>query len=436
MTHNKSTLTLNQLKQSLQFWEEMNLVSEMSFRRYLILGDKSADKGSTPLPGSELSNTLGLARSIEGYNLFRKYLENGTNFNPLQFIPRIPSNLREKFSTQEDLIDLIGSDSTLLFPIFIKNWLKSKKVCDLSDARKIQMIDPAVENYLSYLPYDNFILSLNEPLRDLDSLKDAKRGSERFYRNFFISIEGEILKILAVPDEIEKMLLNDDLKKRIEGIVNLPKKIKRTKFEGAILKVADGTIAWWDNICTFNSYRINMKTGKYMKVSSADQDYGWKQYDLKSCFLKHPEEMETSELVKNLQNDWYVAAIALLLNGMGKLLADYIPAEEINLIEFKDGTGDQKHKEVASLPTTEIPLKKQEWYEVAVSNVTYIAMAKSKKKDKGFTIHTGTEMPIHLRRKHIRHYKNGREVIINQILVRKDRLKLGESIHGSSTTFK
>lgn len=44
MKTKKSTLTLNQLSKSLQFWEDMNLFSEMNFKDFLRNGDSSKIK--------------------------------------------------------------------------------------------------------------------------------------------------------------------------------------------------------------------------------------------------------------------------------------------------------------------------------------------------------------------------------------------------------
>lgn len=438
MKTKKSTLTLNQLSKSLQFWEDMNLFSEMNFKDFLRNGDSSKNKILSPLIGSELDHSFSLAREIKDYHLLRKQIEKGEDFDPMQFLPRTPKDYRESNLEKDELFELLGAQTVLSLPIFIKNWLKGKKVCEVSNPKKIEIIDPTIENYLSYLPYDNFILSLGQPMASRERLQDNKLGSFLYFSNIFISIDRNIIKTLAIPDDIEKFLFNPEQKKAIAEIINLPKKTKKDKYDKQLKNVFDLTLGWQKEVYNFANSRINLETGEFLLA----KNLSWEKSSLLSMvnFNQDIAEDAYDGLIKFAKSEWNISILSFLLNGIGKLIANYEAPESINFIGLNDENEVSEPAEVLPSVIEEIIVPEDhQWYEVSVGNVTYITQ--SKLKNKGFTIHTGREMPPHLRRKHVRHYRNERgeitkTVFVKQSTIRKDKLNQGTPIHGSVSALK
>jgi len=435
----KTLIALDQLKFSLQYWEDVNLLAEMNFQNVLRNYPRFVADNKVSLTGSELSATYTLTRSINEYRSLRKHLENATDFNPLNFLPRVPKNLRDRISNQEDLIGLVDVEQMFLFPLFLKNWLESKKVCEVSNPDKVALIDPGSENYLSYLPYDNFILSLGRPAILTRVEEGRQAGRILSYKNFFISKKDNDLKILAIPDKVEEFLMKPAFKELVKSIINLPSKTKEEKFIRATAELEAYTPDFARPQYDFLFFRLDIPTGE---IYHTDGAFGWKRTNILGNVRMEMKENAVNEndtdLLSLLGERWEMMMLPFFLNGMGKLFAEYIPAGEIILHDLEDNMPavDVEREDTTQTLSESLPLtEKQHWYEVAVNNVTFVNVPKSKTKGLGVKIHTGREMPAHLRRKHVRHYRNEvgvivRTTIIEQTTVRKDKLK-DAPIHGS-----
>ncbi len=446
MKTTNSTLTLIHLRYALQYWEDINLSAELNFQNYLKVGDISAEKINTPIAGSELSESSGLARSIKDYSLLRRYLENGDDFDPLQFLPRIPKGHKDVIFTQKDLVELMNVEKILLFPLFLSNWLKTKKVCKISNSEKLEFIDPSVENYLSYLPYDNFLISFDlsfySPQKDF--AKDTANSKKFFYTNFFVSRNENILQTFAIPDIVKDLVLTDEQRAVLKEAKNLSSKIKPVKYAKILQKVVNLTREWHDEQAEFLAHRTDIITGELLKLNVSPGQYHWEPFKYmdrtRDFFHKEGKYFSDSELIKILEQNRSATTLTFVLNGIGKLLANYMTPEGITIYDLSDYESSiLENKKI--IENEDDSFEKQEWYEVALGNVTYITFEKSKAKGKGFVVHTGREMPPHWRRPHKRNFKNeAGEIIktieVKQTFVRKDLHDKGVPIHGSKTTFK
>lgn len=445
-------IQLQHLQHALEAWENYNLSAELSFETRLKLPDLNLI--SKPMAGSEISEDNKIGRNIKDYRLLRGIIENGKSFSPDQFLPRIPKQFREKVSDISNILEYNGNMTSFLFPKFLSHWLNGKKVCEVIDLEKVNLVDLSEQNFLKHLPYDNFILKINTPLYTGVNRIGTKTNINfgNFYHKFFMVIKeiGKI-KILGIQEEINSLeFFSNESKEKAELLLKMLhfKSFNRKHFLKSLQefnKKPEGN----GISLNFLTWEIDIETGN---ISIINDDFQKNevtplQYlQMEAKVRKDLDGKSKKEFFEILRNELPYVALPFFLNGLCKLLAEYQPAE-INIISLYDlGTFELEpeisNKEVSSSiqhnVVTEAPCS---WYEVPVGGVTYITVKKPKKKGKAVLLmYTGREMPPHLRRKHYRHYRDKDGKVVNtleikQLIVRKDKLEK-EKFKGSVSTFK
>ena len=108
-----------------------------------------------------------IVRSIPNFKLLRSDLEKRRLFDPMTYMPRIPKELRGKIDSVVNILMKGGREYLGLYPWFLSHWLINKKLCELHNISKIELVNPGKENYLSALPYDDFLLHIPEEVHSV-----------------------------------------------------------------------------------------------------------------------------------------------------------------------------------------------------------------------------------------------------------------------------
>lgn len=455
-------IPLIRLEQLLREWEDENYGAKMQYsvtekfsRKFGTISAREGHKTLPPEIGTELGETDQLVREIPDYKLLRQHLKNGTDFDPIKFLPRVPKKFRGDFSSPVEYLEILpGHNPTqglLLFPVFIKEWLKGKKVCEVVNPDKIELVDLTHVNFLSYLPYDCFILSLSKPLRltHNNGYANPKGTNICYFSQFMIKKDADILKILAIPGDIENTHLNDEFKEAALELFNLSAKSDLKKITKTINRCIDARSYRYSLFRNCVLLRINISNSKEItyvrKFEKLESDY----VDYMGTIEFGSEYWNPEKIMESLSRDWNVNTLVPLLNGLGKLFANYVPSEDINLYNFgkEENTEEPKKENEESYPKfaePKIPIAEEQlaWNEVFTGNITFITAPKYRKKSQGVKIHTGREMPPHERRRHERHYRDKdnpaiitKTVWVRQTTIRKDKLKT-QAIHGSVSKYE
>jgi len=407
----KSFIALNQLNFLLKYWEQANHVSEVFYQFYLNfnqryaleihkLGIPISMQFHKPLAGSEINSDGILSRSVKDYMSLRKYLENNIDFDPNVFLPRIPKEFKDGFVKQVDYLNTTHGQTrdTMYIPLFIKKWYESKKVCEISNLDKIELVDIDKENYLSYLPYNSFILSLDNPLVKGTSYDKygAPLGLLTYYNKILVYIENEVLSFLAIPINTEDYLLKDSVISRLAEIEFLPKKSNNKKIQNVLSGyIKQSEMLNHDTLPDLPFLQINCRNGLALLIDQKPS------YELKFVStLKHLSGLTynkgktVSEILDSLSCYHKVNMIPFLLNGIGKLFANYIPSEEIKFYNLEGENNELNNKTVDKKDDISVEdEEKPEWYEVSPGNITYITIPKKSNRGQEVSIHTGREMP-------------------------------------------
>ncbi len=452
-------LSLIQLQQCLQYWEEFNFLGDLKFYicqkilpNHASLNNEENRINHGTLTGSELTGIFTLGRGIEGYKRLRSFLDTQQSFNPEQFLPRIPKSWRDKFSTKLDFIESIYQDISsvgrFLIPVYLEKWLKGKKICEISHPENIPLADPGKENYLAYLPYDNFILTLDKPLKKT-YVDDNRQEAVHFgyYSTHVICREENILTMFSIPGDVKDVLLNEAQHDAVKEIYGLSKKTNSAKALRALNKLFVSNQCYNNLVSEFSLMKLDMSTGKLLVY---DQNYSLGSIDLIETLrgLVYQEADSSEAVFRLIREDWTWNALPFLLNGIGKLFADYEPPQNIKLYDCSDLGELTEQTEIAdsymepsAITQDALITEKPKWFEVLSSSITYITAPKKRSKGQKIKINTGREMPPHLRRGHFRHLRdeNGdiiKRVFVRQTVIRKDKLQTGQSLNGSLARYE
>lgn len=228
-------LTVTTLEQALQYWEDANLYGELMFQSRLKSLTPSAMM-YIPLPGSESSEFGWLARKIENYELLRKELRSGSVKDPTVYLPRIPKEYKERFTDHYTFLENQGF-SFLQLPLHLASWLHTKKVCRLTQEAEIPQI-PLTESYLHLLPYDNFVLYLNDPF--VFNTKDADEGIPeliQYYRTLVVSRTGNKISVYAIGDGLEDFCMEPAERMHVAEATRYAKQGKQKQYQQAMRKI-------------------------------------------------------------------------------------------------------------------------------------------------------------------------------------------------------
>lgn len=454
------TIVLLSLQQALAYWERVNRVGDMIFHvcqkvwpYHKHLDNAESQKRFKALPGSELTSQYRLGRAVNNYTQLRKILEHGEDFNPLQFLPRIPKDKREKFTSQSEYLEAAYNHSlrtsAYLLPLFIQKWLGGKKVCEVMNPKQIKLVDTCERSYLSYLPYNSFILKLHEPLSRVLLMGGQQENHTCYYGEFLVYRDGDILKVLGLPSDLQFMGLTQEQKSILDNVSALTRNSTSKKVENTLHAYSTKCGDPINLVEDFLFEKINILSGN---ISIYDQNFIPQEFDPLAAIEKYlykAKHKSTDEVLTELADGWSPGVLLFFLNGLGKLFYEYELPEEIKLYDLSPSNNCHKNNDhtpseskISTIPEG-LPNEHeaQKWYEVTQGNITFVTLPKSRVKKTGVKIHTGREMPPHLRRGHYRHFRDDdgvivKKVFIKQATIRKDKLKNGETIHGSLSEYK
>ncbi|MES2023307.1 MAG: hypothetical protein V4439_01360 [Patescibacteria group bacterium] len=458
-------VSLDHLIDSLKFWEDINLNAQMLFL-FNLMFNKDPDLReleifsvfSPPMIGSELTERGNLGRAIEGYTRLRTSLEkNGGIFDPYQFLPRVPTALREQISDRADFAELAGNDNTSTFPWFLHKWLETRKVMEVSHPEKIPLVDPCQKSFLDSMPYDHWMLTLSKPIA---SIPKSKEQEVVFYKNFIVCREGAFLRVLLIPEQVHNFLLRDDQRTLIKEMIKLVDKNKpdKVKISKMLDKVIPSLSEWLDRQYAFISFRINILSGKIFGVLK--DEYDWLELDLMEVKREEKGKQDDESTLKAIAKDWNTHTLTFLINGIGKIIYDKSmeppvevkspkrkkswlvnlfsnwfssPSSEVNTTNAIPQTMQVVHPSPpVNLEQEIVDDEVQAWHEVSRGTITFVSIS----RQKGIVVKTGAELDEpHVRKDHPRTLRDGRRIDVKQTIVRRDLHEKGIPLHGSKAKF-
>lgn len=407
-----NTLKLQTLENALSFWEDQNMIGELFFvaeNNQLVIPTKSL----RPLPGTEI-NSVGLfGRKIPNFEFLRKDLQKGF-FNPEKYLPRIP---KKDLGNIQKLIDDSFFFPTL--PLIFSDWVSTKKVCRISQDSNIPQITN--KNYLRDIPYNNFVLLLDDPF-SYERVDGFEINVILDFSTFFISKEDNILTVYAISDNVKDYLLTEELRKSILKATNLAIKKRKFDFDKSISKIVPTLSKIRDRPhFSFFKFEIDILDPFYSKVDqirvnfanflvkSMRKMFGKKTYD---DFIKKDRLMklvnERFEFEKGLESFF-----PKFLNGICKILLE-TSVESIS-------TSTTKPRQGMSLSKNQ----DLEWNEVPLGTVLNLSVDKDGKIEVSKDYNVGSEKSFHIRAGHYRKYiqKDGsvKSVWIKSTEIRPDK---------------
>ena len=423
----KNILMLNELEHALRYWEDVNLFNETFFRIFIDSGViKAIPQYSAPLIGSEVNRLGHLKRAIKNYKGLRKMIESNIDFEPELFIPRIPKESRDKFTSTVDFIQSFIVFNAAFFPYVLAKWLKYKRVFMLDKISLLPTVDVNENNYLDKLPYGSFLFKFNQPLT-----YSFSENRELRYKIMIVYSDGEFITVFMIRDDMEELLLSESNRKFITE--NLAKhKIPRN-----VLKKAE-ELSLFDSQHTFGGFRCEIKSGS--KVAMVQ--YGKNNEKIvglnRNVFSSNPtlafkinDEIQSEApldvdggIIGEIMR--YEANVINILNGFAKFMSE-LPSKESELL-FKEN-------KIEGLPKFD----QCDWMEIPITSVDYIDQHVVDGK-KTITTYKGGEKSAHWRRGHFRRYRDENnkiisEVWIEEVHVRKDKLEM-ENLKGNATLLK
>lgn len=410
-----STLKLENLEAALTSWEHMNLMAQVSEKTVLISLEnkykvKFPEISNDALIGSEISSSGMIVKPIENYKNFRKDLENSkSEIDYQKYLPRVPKDLRELIGPTKELFVLTKyfCREILSFPMFLSEWMKSKRVITLNKNVKIEKkLLTTEQNYLDKLPYDQFIL------------RSPQSFSLKFGRTTIQSSEVMIIKKSGL---INMLFFSDTfLEAHNKGKDGASESLK--SFNDFLKMDKKHSARWAQNFINSPFPEIKYPNPMIMTFSeTGDLIYFTKEG------IKIIEPIENDRII-NLGESYksHVDFISFF-NGFLYTLANASPEEEIvyDIIEEELPKEENSTNEKLVTESVESETIKLDWNEISNSSIVHLSVKKVN-GEKKFVKSSGIEKAPHLRRKHYHtfHTKNGPiKKVVEQLIVRKDKLK-------------
>ncbi len=388
----------------LSLWEDHNLQARQNERFYNILRKNGRNddllKKAFTLKGSELNLFGELGTSIEKYTSLRKVLGGARNYHPTNFLPRVPFNVRERFSSPISLVENVG-DAIIQIPDFLLNWNKTRKACIIDDSIPIPLVDLREEYWLDKLPYSSFYLRISSPLIFTAEKYD---NEETAIQNFLIHEEGDYIKILAWNEDLEKHLSSEQEQEERKKKTD---KLERDNDIQSYYKYLDPII----NKATFAQvYYMSLKKGS----TECRGQIGGDISELLDGTLS-PRDVDFYNVpdgIEGLVPDYQRIRLYELLNGFCKLMAT-LPLQTKNEVEV-----------IETIPAPQRPTERHIWTELPLS---YAHMYVTAMREKIIVIRRGMggEIGFHYRSGHTRRYlqKDGtiKEIWFPMTKVRPDK---------------
>lgn len=404
-------LYLEDLHYVLKIWEFMMLQVEVrikainSPRGINLLREYGLDN----LPGSELNSMGSVTRPIIGYQNLRNLILKDEEYNPLNYIPRVPS----KFRTIADQVEYnrsINSHPLLLFPMMLDAWLDTRRVFVMDKPQMIDFVNAGQENYLDKLPYESFVLNFNETFFFKNDVVEVP------FSSILVSSDDSYIDFLAIPQNVEELAPSDRIFKRYEKMARGGKKIRPNDFINH-----NG----FESNVLFTGYSLNKET---LSIHT---------YEEESLSRKEEVLIYSGEAVSmTIRDDGGILIedyeIFSLINGFAKLVSE-LKAKPVSRELFKEIDASQHYDEVEPFDWIKIPINQT--YKISKNEDGILLLPR---ENLGISI-GGTEKSPHVRRGHWRTItsKDGevKRVWINQASIREDKLET-EHLVGGATVLK
>lgn len=443
-------LTINTLEQALQYWEDANLFSELMFQSRIKNLNPSAAI-YIPLPGSEVSEIGWLTRKIVNYESLRKEIESGSVKNPAEYLPRIPSKYKEKFDNSYTFLESQDFAFAQL-PVHLASWMHTKKVCRVTQETEIPQI-PLSENYLNLLPYDNFLLHLNDPF--VFNTKEVSNGSfdlVQCYHTIFISkIENQI-RLYVIGENLSSFCMEPVERKHVIEATRYAKNGKDRQYKQVINKIFaqrrvpfnfqkfKEVVGSFDplnevaDLNSFNSNRVYNFTSRgetthffSIVITIPEQQNTLKEgllSKLKASFSNSTKK-QSVEQKDGTEKRIFLEILPEFLNGFCKVLSEAKSADLPESITVKDEENTPSILEKEHKATHQVePLR---WCDVPSGNIVDLCIEKDGSSTIKNHISTSSQKSPHVRRGHFRRYPQPdgtiKSVWISQSIIRKDRLE-------------
>lgn len=404
-----STLKIESLDNLLQLWEDVNLSAAIAHRLFELR--LKIDGTARPLfmTGSEINDKLALVRPIPNYTNFRKELEKGvTDIDYVKYLPRVPKELRNKFTNSEEFSYCREwVDPTIACPVSISKWVYSKKVVSIS--KNVKVIPKSVKdgNYLNQLPYDQFILSLSNPL----SIFEAKKGKFLIKEMIVFKDGGFVFVYPFAPNYLEGSL-SKETRERWAKLLFLK---SNSDFHKAALKEGFRELDQMRSIQSF-----------WISIFSSDGDIYW---------LDKNGSLDVSD---NNPHKKASQCIMEAINFVAYSIANASPEEEFyEEITLDSPISEEEKKEGSPSLENDAEIQPLSWNEILSGNVQYLKI-RNVNGVKKLVKTSGVEKSPHVRRGHYHKYHTKDGVVkkwLNPITVREDKLKT-TSLKGGNLAIK
>lgn len=419
----KSTLILDDLKDALQVWEDVNMYSDALFQLSNLLGKNGLPNFYLkPLVGSEVDENGSIRRAIKNFQGFRHLVENRMEIaDPTLFLPRVPTAEREEYPKKLDFFRRDLVHNLCFFPFTLSRWVEFKKVFAM-DA--LDIIEPAniyEKNYLDKLPYGSFIIKLAQPVK----IFFRRTQVEREFGTMLITSDDTVIDILFIQNNVKEWCMPSKSKKSLQGLSfkktkDLLKQFKKIplfnpdmKCEGFSVEIATG-LKWIANLilpdgaCLEHRWNLSDEIPKMVGRINGNSYRDGSRAD-------EPDVLDILDFQKRMIN---------ILNGFCKFISELPPQQKDIVLGNSNSIPPQKYELT-------------EWNAIPITNVFYLREGLDEGTNKKVLVlsHGGGEKPPHWRRKHKRTYKSGKVVWIEKTFVRFDKLE-NENLKGSASIVK
>ena len=447
----KSRLILNELEQSLQFWDDLFLI--------LRLQEKAEKLKYTQLESAiSAFNIPADLRTIVRPGEFRTQLYGKSEIDPKRFLPLAPVRERH-WLNQLDYARTapINAPSLIFFPYVTANWLKSKKVFQV-DPGIIPLVNPkrtgirdifSRKNFLSLLPCDSFVIHFTEPLEiELESFPVIKS-----YKCCIVVRSGDLIDTFWVPSDletkslqredrefIEKMIANKHIRdrelRRLRAMaerMSLADEIRLDKVEEGVFKVKVEPVCF--TVMSFlvdKPYCFIMPSGSESKPTRIFRDVFAKtpmEYTESNGKFTQAGELKGSneeEILRIKERVRFQKFFFEFINGFCYALSEIKPKTAEPIQNGKEGKSNDFSMRLS-------------WNEVPITRIEYLSEDEEHEGTLKVSYGSG-EKSAHVRRGHWRHLikKDGthEKIWIEQTIVRVDKLENGEDLKGAVTVLR
>lgn len=420
----KSKLILNELEETLQFWEDVLLLA-IAQKKASTAGNWQWHQLTSPL-----GNFQGLG-NIHDYKKLRDSLYSKKLFNGALFLPEVPMDTKH----WADRINYARSghlnlEATAMFPYMISEWTKSKKVFRVEDHTLIPLISPKKQNYLNLLPCDSFIISFAEPVEiGFETSSLIKR-----YKSCIVARSGKLVDTYWIPEDVGPKSLNSKTRKVFKDAFESSRLREKN-----LQKVADVApeinFARNPPFFTCISFHVEQPYIFFFRSEAADSrivDIYCDPYRKGSAYVEEYNgrfsqgdtgSMDSPSLTDSIHFHKFFFE---LLNGFCYTISEIKPRKQLLFENGKDLVGNEIQKFLS-------------WNEIPITKIDYLHGNEHVSDPLKVSYGSGEKSP-HIRIGHWRNIikKDGssERIWIDQVTVRKDKLESGETLKGNVTLLK